>query len=144
MRAAKKFTWKLLQRPLLWPGKLKKYQPTWHGNRRRNAEKGDFAFRLRCFSHLLFSFSERPMLLFGFIAALFTAVGLGIGAYLTTLWISGALTAGRPLFTLMALLITTGIQVLVFGFIGIEISNIKREIYRIQKGPEPRIDPIPK
>ena len=73
------------------------------------------------------------MILFGFLGLLTVGIGFLIGVYIVYLRFSGELTAGRPLITFALLLILGGIQILSFGFIAIQIGDLRKEILRIQK-----------
>jgi dolichol-phosphate mannosyltransferase len=100
-------------------------------NRKKGRSK--FKFRKTAISHLIFSFFEKPMMIFGFIGVLTLGIGFLIGIYVAYLRFSGELTPGRPLITFAILLILGGIQILSFGFIAIQIVTLRREILRIQK-----------
>jgi len=99
----------------------------------RELGRSKIKFRATAISHMLFSFYERPMMLFGSLGLLFCLIGLIIGIYLFHLYLINSLNPERPLMILMILLILGGIQVIVFGFISTQISLLKREIYFIQK-----------
>ena len=90
-------------------------------------------FRSKTISHLLFSFYEKPMILFGFIGLILCLVGLISAIYLFYQYILGTLDPTRPLMIFMILTILSGIQILIFGFVATQISLLKREIYVIQK-----------
>jgi glycosyltransferase involved in cell wall biosynthesis len=95
-------------------------------SRKKGSSK--FAFRSTALSHLLFTFFERPALLFGFIGILLTLVGLGLGAYILFLYTGGVLNPNRPLTTLMILFILGGIQILSFGFLASQIHFLRKEV----------------
>jgi glycosyltransferase involved in cell wall biosynthesis len=101
--------------------------------RSRKKGKSKFKFKATAMSHLVFSFFERPALLFGMIGFLLIALGLGIGAYIIFLWQAAALNPNRPLMTLMVLLLVSGLQVILFGFLGTQMVGLRKEIYKIQK-----------
>ncbi len=66
----------------------------------------------------LISFKRRPLHLFGMLGLSFFFVGFIIDLYLSILWFLGDRPIGnRPLLTLGTLLITLGIQVLIFGLL---------------------------
>ena len=90
-------------------------------------------FRAKTISHLLFSFYEKPMILFGFIGLILCIAGLVSAVYLFYQYILGTLDPTRPLMIFMILTILSGIQILIFGFVATQISLLKREIYMIQK-----------
>jgi dolichol-phosphate mannosyltransferase len=100
----------------------------------RKKGKSKFKFKKTAMSHLVFSFFEKPMMVFGFLGILALAVGCLIGLYVAYLRFAGLLTPNRPLITFALLLILGGIQILSFGFIAIQILSLRREILRIQKG----------
>ncbi|BDZ71816.1 glycosyltransferase family 2 protein [Methanobacterium petrolearium] len=90
-------------------------------------------FRSTTTSHLLFTFHERPMMLFGVIGLILCLIGIIIAIYLFYEYLIGTLDPTRPLMFVMVLLIISGIQILMFGFVATQISLLKREIYVIQK-----------
>jgi dolichol-phosphate mannosyltransferase len=92
-----------------------------------------FHFRKTALSHLIFSFFEKPMVLFGFFGLLTLGAGLLMGLYIAYLRFSGELTPGRPLITFAILLILGGMQILSFGFIALQIVSLRKEILRIQR-----------
>ncbi len=100
-------------------------------NRARGKSK--FRFRATAVSHLIFSFFEKPMILFGAVGFFMLLLGFLGGAYIVYLWQRGILNPNRPLMTLMALLIVAGIQVLLFGFLGTQLVHLRREIYKVQR-----------
>ncbi len=97
--------------------------------------KGNSKFRLKAtaVSHLIFSFFERPILLFGGIGLFMLFLGFLGGIYVIYLWQKGTLNPNRPLMTLMVLLIVAGIQVLLFGFLGTQLVRLRKEIYKVQR-----------
>jgi len=99
----------------------------------RKKGRSKFKFKKTAASHLVFSFFEKPMIIFGFLGLLTLGVGGLIGIYVVYLRYAGILTPGRPLVTFALLLILGGIQILSFGFIAIQIVSLRREILRIQK-----------
>lgn len=86
--------------------------------RSRRKGRSKFRFRAIASSHLLFSLHEKPMLLFGLVGLALIGGGLIGGGYIVYLWQVAALNPNRPLMTLLVLLILTGIQILMFGFLG--------------------------
>jgi dolichol-phosphate mannosyltransferase len=90
-------------------------------------------YRSTTISHLLFTFYERPMILFGLIGLLLCLIGIIIAIYLFYEYLMGTLDPTRPLMFVMVLMIISGIQILIFGFVATQISLLKREIYIIQK-----------
>lgn len=90
-------------------------------------------FRSTTASHLLFTFYERPMMLFGVTGFFLCIIGIIIAIYLFYEYLMGTLDPTRPLMFVMVLLIISGIQILMFGFVATQISLLKRELYVIQK-----------
>jgi glycosyltransferase involved in cell wall biosynthesis len=99
----------------------------------RKRGRSKFKFKKTAVSHLVFSFFEKPMMIFGFLGLLTLGAGGLIGIYVVYLRYAGILTPGRPLVTFALLLILGGIQILSFGFIAIQIGSLRREILRVQK-----------
>lgn len=101
--------------------------------RSRKLGKSKFNFRAIATSHLLFSLHEKPVLLFGFVGAVLILAGLIGGVYIITLWQTKTLNPDRPLMTLLVLLILTGIQILMFGFLGSGLVRLRKEIFVVQR-----------
>jgi glycosyltransferase involved in cell wall biosynthesis len=99
----------------------------------RKRGKSKFKFKATALSHLIFSFFERPALLFGLVGFILIAIGLGFGGYIIYLWQAGTLNPARPMMTLMLLLLVSGLQVLLFGFLGTQLVGLRKEIYKIQR-----------
>lgn len=99
----------------------------------RRRGKSKFLLRATVASHLVFSFYEKPVMLFGLIGALLMGLGLGSGARLIYMWQSGTLNPNRPLISLTVILLVAGLQIILFGFLGSQIVQVRRELYRTQK-----------
>lgn len=99
----------------------------------RELGKSKVRYRKTTFSHLLFTFYEKPMILFGFIGFLLLIIGIVSAIYLFYQYIIGTLDPTRPLMLFMVLMILSGIQILIFGFVATQISILKKELYVIQK-----------
>jgi glycosyltransferase involved in cell wall biosynthesis len=99
----------------------------------RQKGKSKFRFRATAFSHILFSFFEKPSILFGIIGSGLIVAGLVMGGYIIHLWQQAALNPNRPLMTLMVIVLLAGMQVLLFGFIGSLLVILRREIFRVQR-----------
>lgn len=84
-------------------------------------------------SHLVFSFVTRPMIVFGAGGLAMVLGGLLVGLYITWLWYDRRLNPDRPLVVLMILLILGGFQLLSFGFIALQIAELRRELGRVQR-----------
>ena len=92
-----------------------------------------FRFRRTAITHLLFSFIEQPMLLFGLLGLAMVMGGFAIGIYMFYLYLGAQLNPSRPFMTLMTVLITSGLFMFSFGLVAINISLIRKEIFRLQK-----------
>lgn len=99
----------------------------------RELGQSKLKFRAKTISHVLFSFYEKPMMLFGAIGILLLLIGSISALYLFYQYLLGVLDPTRPLMLFMVLMILSGIQVLIFGFVATQISLLKREIYIVQK-----------
>ncbi|MFC1807285.1 glycosyltransferase family 2 protein [Candidatus Omnitrophota bacterium] len=109
---------------LAWPQKDK---------RKKTVRGASFTAKKYIFSHLVFTFLERPILLFGALGVIISLAGAGLGAYLAYLRFMGILNPTRPLMTLMTLMVLGGILLFSFGLIGLQINDLRKEIYRIQR-----------
>jgi glycosyltransferase involved in cell wall biosynthesis len=99
----------------------------------RKKGKSKFKFRATALSHIIFSFFEKPIILFGLVGLFMLFLGFLGGVYVIYLWQKGTLNPNRPLMTLIVLLVVSGIQVLLFGFLGTQLVHLRKEIYKIQK-----------
>jgi dolichol-phosphate mannosyltransferase len=99
----------------------------------RELGKSKLKFKSKTISHVLFSLYEKPMILFGVIGLLLLLIGIISGIYLFYEYLIGTLDPTRPLMLFMVLMIISGIQILIFGFVATQISLLKREIYIVQK-----------
>jgi dolichol-phosphate mannosyltransferase len=90
-------------------------------------------FKSKTISHVLFSLYEKPMILFGVIGLILFLIGFVSGIYLFYQYLIGTLDPTRPLIIFSVLMIISGIQILIFGFVATQISLLKREIFIIQK-----------
>jgi len=112
----------------------------------RTRGKSKFKFKATAVSHLVFSFFEKPMILFGGVGLFMLCLGFLGGGYIIYLWQKGTLNPNRPLMTLIVLLIIAGIQVILFGFLGTQLVHLRKEIYKVQrenKNLEERINQLP-
>lgn len=85
-------------------------------------------------THLGYSFFERPIMLFGSIGFILLSVGFLIGLYLVYVKVFSTLVAGRPLMALVIILVVIGFQMLSFGLIAILLSQLRRDIYKLEAG----------
>jgi glycosyltransferase involved in cell wall biosynthesis len=120
--------------------------PVHHHPRRHGKSKYSFERFLRGAFDLLTvlflrSFQRRPLHLFGLVGLVLVLTGLAIDLYLAFLWLAGiAYLSNRPLLMLGTLLITVGIQVLVFGLVAemltaatyrrSEVMELVRQVHR--------------
>jgi len=112
----------------------------------RSKGKSKFKFKATAFSHIIFSFFEKPIILFGLVGLFMIFLGFCGGVYVIYLWQKGSLNPNRPLMTLIVLLVISGIQVLLFGFLGTQLVHLRKEIYKIQrenKNLEEKINNLP-
>ena len=100
--------------------------------RGRAAGSSTFHFGKTVRSHLMFSYLEKPMLLFGLVGLGCLAVGAMLGVVLLTAYLQGRLNPTRPIMTLMVVAVLAGIQFLSLGLIGTQIVGLRKEIYRVQ------------
>jgi len=108
---------------LAWPER--KFQKT--GQR-----KPSFNARKYILSHLAFTLFERPILLFGVLGLGSFLSGILLGFYIIYLRFTGGLNPNRPLMTLVVLMVLGGIILVSFGLLGMQINDLRKEIYRLQ------------
>jgi len=107
--------------------------------RSRKKGKSKFRFRKTSGTHLLFSVMERPMMLFGLFGAALLVAGFGLGLFLLAKWRQGLVdplhpfNPERPLMTVLVVLLLVGVQVLMFGFLAIQMVDLRRQLYLVQK-----------
>ena len=99
----------------------------------REMGESKIRFRTTTISHLLFTFYEKPIILFGVLGLILCFIGIISAIYLFYQYFLGTLDPNRPLMLFMVLMILSGIQILIFGFVATQISILKREIYIVQK-----------
>lgn len=100
--------------------------------RSRDTGRSKFKFGKTVFSHLAFSYFEKPLVLFGLTGFLFLALSLFIGVYLLIEFSRGKLNPDRPLMTLLIILVVAGLQFVSLGLIGTQIVQLRKEIFRVQ------------
>ena len=82
--------------------------------------------------HRVASPGEEPSPFFGILGMVFIILGLVGGGAIIIMWQKGMLNPNRPLMTLVVILLLGGVQILSLGFVGSQISSMRRDIYRIQ------------
>lgn len=105
------------------------WQKTEGGEKR----KSSFKARRLIFSHLLFGFSQSPLLFLGVIGLFFILASLVIGVYIIYVIFETHVITNRPLLILMILLLFTGLQVLIFSFLAYQNKNTQSYIFRLQR-----------
>ncbi|HON57838.1 MAG TPA: hypothetical protein PLJ38_12555 [bacterium] len=63
---------------------------------------------------------------------LFILAGIAIGIFIFYQFLEKALNPTRPLITLMVILLTVGVQILVFCFLAYQNKKMQNELYKIQ------------
>jgi len=116
---------------LAWPEKKQQ---------KKSNRKSTFKAKKYIISHLIFSFFERPFLLFGLIGGGTFTSGILLGIYVIFLRYNGSLNPERPLMTLVVLMVLGGILIISFGLIGMQVNDLRKEIFRIQKHMQSKKD----
>ncbi|HOX37021.1 MAG TPA: glycosyltransferase [Candidatus Brocadiia bacterium] len=101
--------------------------------RGRSKGRSKFRFRRTSLSHLMFGLFEQPMMFFGAAGALLFLLGMGLGLFLLAVQRSGRLNPERPLMTVMIVFILAGIQMVCFGFLALQMLDLRRQMYIIQR-----------
>ena len=99
----------------------------------KEKRRSRFHSRKLIFSHLAFSFYQKPMIIFGFSGLIMVLGGLVLGAMFVVQFLMRTLYPFRPLYLLMVILLVAGIQMLSFGFIANQIGTMKKEIFRLKR-----------
>lgn len=101
----------------------------------RSRKRGRSKFKLKktASSHLIFSIYERPMMIFGLLGLLLLGAGALSGLYITILRFRDVLNPTRPLVALTLLLILSGMGILSFGFLAIQMVLLRKELYKVQR-----------
>ena len=102
-------------------------------DRRARGRRGTFRIGRVVMGHATLWALERPMLLFGLLGTLLLFSGIGVGGYVTILRFRGDLSPGRPLMTLVVILVLGGFQVLAFGFIAALLVRLRHEAIRLHR-----------
>ena len=100
--------------------------------RGRAGGKSKFRFAQTVRSHLMFSYLEKPMLLFGMVGIAFLMVAVGVGAVLLSAYLREAFNPTRPLMTVFVVSAIGGLQFLSLGLIGTQLVALRKEVYRVQ------------
>lgn len=85
------------------------------------------------FSHIIFSFFEKPSFYFSFFGIFLILIGLISGGYLIYLWQLKLLNPNRPLINLTVILLLAGMQLIIFSLLASFIALIKKEVLSLQK-----------
>ena len=116
----------------------------------RKKGKSKFRFHKTAVSHLIFSLHEKPMIVFGTMGLFLVFLGFIAGAYISWLRFAHRLNPGRPLMTVVAILLLGGIQLWSFGFIAIQIQRLRQDLFRLHRSQRKLLeeqgredDPIP-
>ena len=99
----------------------------------RQRGKSKFRFRKTAVSHLVFSMHEKPMIFFGSVGLVLVLFGFIAGAYVSWLRLTHHLRPGRPLITVVAMLVLGGIQLWSFGFIAVQIQRLRQDLFRLHR-----------
>lgn len=121
----------ILSKVLALGFRVKEVPATLKGRKRGRSK---FRFRGTAISHLMFSFLQKPMIIFGIVGMGLLIVGLVTGGYIVYLKYTKSLNPVRPLMTMVVLFLLGGIQLLSFGFIAILMGILRKEILKVQKG----------
>lgn len=98
-------------------------------SRQRGSSK--FRFRRTAISHVLHGVHERPMVIFGIVGLVLLCVGMGLGAYLLILSLSGMPVGDRPLLQFVVFLTLAAMLMMAIGFLAIQNVVLRNELYKI-------------
>lgn len=77
-------------------------------------------------------YARRPMHLFGLLGLISGLIGIGLGFYLTVLWLQGHSIGSRPLLLLSVMLMVMGVQFASLGLIG-EFLTHQTQKHRLEE-----------
>jgi len=103
----------------------------WTGGKNKG-RKSNFNVIKLTMSHLMLSLSEGPLFLLGSLGALFLLIGIISAFYAFHLWLTVSLADHLPLVIFTLIMISMGIQTLVFSFLAYQNKELRNEIFRIQ------------
>ena len=107
----------------------------WKKDIKGKKRKSSFKAKKLIASHILFSFTELPWLLFGSIGYLFIGVGIFLGIITQLHHLLYGYNPSQPQFVnpiLIALLIIVGLQIILVNFIAIQNKKTYGEIIKLQ------------
>jgi glycosyltransferase involved in cell wall biosynthesis len=97
------------------------------------ARKSSFRAGSLIWSHLSFTFSQKPFLLLGSVGLGLGIVGLALELYLFTgSLLLGIRAGGRPLLIMATLFVIAGLQVLLFAFTANQVAEQRRLLLQIR------------
>ena len=119
------------------------YQPVeipaileWKKDKKGKKRRSSFNAKKLILSHLLFSFTELPWLLFGSLGYFFIALGIFLGVITQFHHFIYGYSPSRPPFVnpaLITLLIIVGLQIILVNFIALQNKKTYGEIIKLQK-----------
>ena len=106
-----------------------RWEPSKKGKRKRKS-KFDAAKLIK--THLYFSFSEAPILLFGGIGSVMLVIGFIMGLYLSYLYfIEGQVVGDQVVLILTTVFLSVvGLQIFLFCFLAYRVKDLKKELFR--------------
>jgi hypothetical protein len=104
----------------------------WPSGKKTAKRKASFKASQLIFSHLLFSFDEKPFLFLGGIGLALMILGVCVGLYAFALSVRGNAMAGRPMVFGAVLFLLLGIQMLLFSFLANQNRDIRKKITRLE------------
>jgi len=106
---------------------------------KRKAGKSSFKFRAHSISHILFFIQERPFAIFGLLGIFLILLGLAFGGVLLYTRFGNNADFNATFFskivspTFILIVFLTAFQIIGLGFLGIQNSILKKELFKIQK-----------
>lgn len=106
---------------------------------RRKTGKSNFKFRAHSISHILFFIQERPFTIFGLLGLFLILLGFILGGVLLYTRFGNNPDFNATFFsrivspTFILIVFLTAFQIIGLGFLGIQNSFLKKELFKIQK-----------
>jgi len=96
--------------------------------------RNSLSYGLRALTIILCTLLDyRPLMLFGVLGGLMISTGFVLGSFLAIMWLWSGYISNIPLIVLTILLLMTGFQILIFGFVANMFARMRNELLNKQK-----------
>ncbi|MCX6710094.1 MAG: glycosyltransferase family 2 protein [Candidatus Woesearchaeota archaeon] len=102
----------------------------WTG--KRTGRRSTFDAKKLMFSHLMLGFNEGPLIILGSIGMSFMLIGIIAAFYSFHLWLTESLSNHIPIVMFTLIMLSLGVQTLVFSFLAYQNRELRNEIFRME------------